>query len=165
MLSILRLFSIWSKLERWKTSINGYLVSCPKIKKLFWSAVFFYSTQQHWTTSWSDYDMQHKVNFIWQPAMTSSIVGPRRSSRALPKAKKSEKKSEVTQSCLTLCDLMDCSLPSSSIHGIFQARVPEWVAISFSRGSSRLRDQTRVSRIAGRWVTIWATREAPQKPK
>ena len=40
----------------------------------------------------------------------------------------------MAQSCLTLCDPMDCSLPGSSIHGIFQARVLEWVAIAFSRG-------------------------------
>ena len=44
--------------------------------------------------------------------------------------------SEVAQSCPTLCDPMDCSLPGSSVHGIFQARVLEWIAISFSRGSS-----------------------------
>ena len=44
-----------------------------------------------------------------------------------------ESESEVTQSCPTLCDPMDCSLPGSSIHGIFQARILEWVAISFSR--------------------------------
>ena len=66
--------------------------------------------------------------------------------------------SEVTLSCPTLCDLMDCSLPGSSIHGIFQARVLEWVTISFSRGSSPPRDQTQVSRIAGRCFTFWATR-------
>ena len=54
---------------------------------------------------------------------------------------------------------MDCSLPLSSIHGIFQARVLEWVAISFSRGSSQPRDQTQVSCIVGRRFTIWATRE------
>ena len=58
--------------------------------------------------------------------------------------------SEVTQSCPTLCDPMDCSPPGSSIHGILQARILEWVAISFSRGSSRPRDRTQVSRIAGR---------------
>ena len=58
------------------------------------------------------------------------------------------------------CDPMDCSLPGSSVHGILQARVLEWVAISFSRGSSRPRDQTQVSRIAGRFFTLWATREA-----
>ena len=61
--------------------------------------------------------------------------------------------------CPTLCDPMDCSLPGSSIHGIFQAKVLEWVAISFSRGSSWPRDQTRVSHIVGRCSTIWATRE------
>ena len=49
--------------------------------------------------------------------------------------------SEVAQSCPTLCDPMDCSLPSSSVHGILQARILEWVAISFSRGSSRPRDR------------------------
>ena len=67
---------------------------------------------------------------------------------------------EVAQWCLILCDPMDCSLPGSSLHGILQARVLEWVAISFSRGSSRPRDWTQVSRIAGRCFNLWATREA-----
>ena len=71
-----------------------------------------------------------------------------------------ETETEVAQSCLTLCDTMDCSLPGSSIHGIFQATVLEWVAISFSRGSSQTRDRTLVSCIAGRHFTVWATREA-----
>ena len=97
-----------------------------------------------------------------------------------------ESESEVTQSCLTLCDLVDCSLqsssvhgilqarilewvaisfsrgssqPSSSVHGILQARILEWVAISFSRGSSQPTDRTRVSRIGGRRFNLWATRE------
>ena len=65
----------------------------------------------------------------------------------------------IAQSCLTLCDLMDCRLPGSSVHGIFQARVLQWVVISFSRGSW-LSDQTQVSHISGRCFTIWATREA-----
>ena len=65
--------------------------------------------------------------------------------------------SEVTQSCPTLCDPMDCSLSGSSIHGIFQARVLEWIAISFSRESSQPRNRTRVSHIAGRCFTVWAT--------
>ena len=69
---------------------------------------------------------------------------------------------EVTQSCLTLCDPMVCSLPGSYVHGIFQARILEWVAISFSRKSSQPRDWTRVSRIVGRRFTIWATRKVPQ---
>ena len=55
---------------------------------------------------------------------------------------------------------MDCSLPGSSVHGILQARILEWVAISFSRGSSWPRDQTQVSCIADRFFTAWAIREA-----
>ena len=68
----------------------------------------------------------------------------------------SEWVSEVAQSCPTLCDPMDCSLPCSSVHGIFQARVLEGVAISFSRGSSWPRDRTPVSCIVGRFFTLWA---------
>ena len=55
-----------------------------------------------------------------------------------------------------LCDLTDCSLPGSSIHEIFQVRILEWVAISFSRRSSQPRDWTWVSRIVGRHFTVWA---------
>ena len=62
--------------------------------------------------------------------------------------------SEVAQSCPTLCNPMDCSLPGSSVGGIFQARVLEWVATSFSRGSSQLGDWTRVSCIAGGRFTL-----------
>ena len=70
---------------------------------------------------------------------------------------------EVAQSCTTLSDSMDYSLPCFSIHGIFQARVLEWVAISFSRGSFWPRDWTWVSCIVGRRFTVWATRES-RKP-
>ena len=68
-------------------------------------------------------------------------------------------KSEVTQSCPTLGDPMGYGLPHSSVHGIFQARVLEWVAISFSRGSFQPRDWTQVSWIVGRYFTVWATRK------
>ena len=70
------------------------------------------------------------------------------------------KESEVAKSCPTLCNPMDCSPPGSSLHGILQARVLEWVVISFCRGSSRPRDRTQVSRIPGRRFNLWATREA-----
>ena len=81
----------------------------------------------------------------------------------------SESESEVAQSCLTLCNPMDCSLPGSSVHGIFQAVVLEWIAISFSRGSSQPRARTQVSRIVDRlshylvfrWLT-WAWPVASQ---
>jgi len=67
----------------------------------------------------------------------------------------------VSQSHLSLSDPMDFSLPGSSVHGILQARIMEWTAISFFRGSSRPRDQTRVSCTAGRFFTIWTTKETP----
>ena len=78
----------------------------------------------------------------------------------LLQCRKVKSESEVAQSCPTLCDRIDCSPPGSSIHGIFQTRVLDWVAISFSRGSSWPRDWTQVSHVAGRRFTVWATREA-----
>ena len=66
--------------------------------------------------------------------------------------------SEVTQLCPTLCDPMDCI-----VHGILQARILEWVAFPFSKGSSQPRDRTQVSRITGRFFTSWATREGVHK--
>ena len=66
-------------------------------------------------------------------------------------------KVKVVQSCLTLCDPM-----GYTVHGILQAKILEWVAIPFSRGSSQPRDQTQVSHITGRFFTIWATREAQE---
>ena len=67
----------------------------------------------------------------------------------------------VAQSCPALFNPMDCSPPGSSVHGTLQARILEWVAIPFCRGSSQPRDQTQVSCIAGGFFTIWATKEAP----
>ena len=87
------------------------------------------------TQRWED------VVFIFLP-QTCDLIGRR--------CLESESESEVAQSCPTLCDPVDCSPPGSSVHGILQARILEWVAISFSRGSSRPRDRTQVSHIAGR---------------
>ena len=69
--------------------------------------------------------------------------------------------SEVAQSCPTLCNPMDCSLPGSSVHGIFQARVLEWAAISLARGSSQPRNWTQVSCIAGSCFTVSEKAMAP----
>ena len=63
-------------------------------------------------------------------------------------------KMKVTKSCLTLCDPLDYSPPGSSVHGILQTRILEWVSVPFSR------DQTQVSCTAGGFFTIWATKEA-----
>ena len=59
----------------------------------------------------------------------------------------------VSQSYLILCNPMDSSLPGSSVHGILQARILEWVAIPFCKGSSQSRDKTQVSHFAGRFFT------------
>ena len=66
-------------------------------------------------------------------------------------------KMKVAQSCLTLCNPIDYT-----VHGILQARIPEWVAFPFSRGSSQPKDQTQVSHIAGRFFTNWGTREVQE---
>ena len=66
----------------------------------------------------------------------------------------------VAKSCLTLLDPVDCSPPVSSVHGVSQARTLEWITVSFSRGSSRPRDQTHVFCLAGGFFTT----EPPEKP-
>ena len=63
----------------------------------------------------------------------------------------------VTQLCPALCDPTDCSPPDFSVNEILQARILEWIAIPFSRGTSQPRDWTLVSYIAGRFFTFWAT--------
>ena len=76
---------------------------------------------------------------------------------SVPSTTEGEGEGEVAQSCLTLCDPMDCSLQGFSVHGILQARILEWVTISFSRGSSQPRDRTQVFRNGGRHFNLWAT--------
>ena len=87
-----------------------------------------------------------------------SCKGSKERLKGLPKIE-SVQFSLVTQSCLTLCDPMDCSLPGFSVHGIFQARILEWAAISFSRGSPRPRDRMQCSVLADRFFTT----EPPRK--
>ena len=92
------------------------------------------------------------------PSLTAGLPGK---SQWVSFNRAHESKSEVPQACPTVCEPMDCSPPGSSVHWILQARILEWVAISFSRGSSRPRDRTWVSHIGSRCFNLWATREAP----
>ena len=71
----------------------------------------------------------------------------------------------VAQSCPTLCNPMNCSLPGSSVHGVSQARILKWVAIPFSRRSSWFGDLTWVSHTVGRFCTVWTTWEAQLTPR
>ena len=111
--------------------------------------------------SWADTTEQEQINIIWLSLPWVWFQGEIKFSLPHPiiSSKTWESESEITRSCPTLCNTMDCSLPRVSVHGIFQARILEWVALSFSRGSSRPRDQARVSRIVGRSFTVWAASE------
>ena len=69
---------------------------------------------------------------------------------------------KVSQSCLTHCNPWTVAWPGSSVHGILQVRILEWVAVLFSRGSSQPRDQTQVSRIAGEFFHCWSYQRSPE---
>ena len=111
------------------------------------------------------------LNVIWQPGwkvslgengynIAESLCCPPETITKLLIHHEGEGEGEVTQSYPTLCDPVDCSLPGFAVHGILHARILEWFTISFSRGSFQPRDQTRVSRIGGRYFNLGATREA-----
>ena len=106
------------------------------------------------------------LSFCIKPRFTLGITHQSQHIQCLFPSWKKDKRSSMCcllQSCQTLFNPMDCSPPSSSVHWILQARILEWVAISFSRESSWPRDWTQVSCIAGRRrFTFWATREDPQ---
>ena len=88
------------------------------------------------------------VSTVWSPQLHVTVAGIRCSRSCVSSV------CYITQSCSTPCDPMDCSLPGFSLCGTFQARILEWVAISFSRGSSQPRDWTWVSCLScmGRWI-------------
>ena len=86
-----------------------------------------------------------------------SLTSPALQEGSLPLAPPGKPKVKVTQSCQTVFNPMNCSPPGSSICGILQATILEWVAIPFFRGSSQPRDWIWVYCIAGRFITVWAT--------
>ena len=118
------------------------------------SAPLFSEKRQVWSPHWKS----SSHHFSEAPARHFRVSTPLPRSQVL--CKNFKVKVLVAQLCLTLCDPMDCSLPGSSVLGILQARILEWIAIPFSRGSSQPRGRTGVSCIAGRFFTIWATRGA-----
>ena len=73
--------------------------------------------------------------------------------------------SEKSPRCVWLCSPLGCSPPGSSVHGILQDRILEWVVVPFSRASCQSRDWIQISHIAGGFFAIWATREAWRFPK
>ena len=123
---------------------SGYWMDRTLISFLTMCIVFYFHRKQH---NWP-------LNNMGLKGVDSLRCGYFSIVNAMPCCAKS------LQLCLTLCDLMDYSLPGASVHGILQARILEWVAVPSSRGSSWPRDGTWVSCIVGRLFTIWATREA-----
>ena len=117
------------------------------------------SRQEYWSVFVAAIPFSRGPFPPWDQARVSCIAGRRVTLWATSTTLCTWLWSEVAQSSPTLCDPVDCSLLRSSVHGIFQALVLEWIAISFSRGSSRPRDRNRVSRIVDSHFTVWATRE------
>ena len=114
------------------------------------------ASQTQWTWVWAS---SRSWWWIGKSDVLQSMRGKKLDMTKQLNSDDGKKESEIAQSCPTVCDPMYCSLLGSSVHGIFQARILEWVAISFYRRSSWLRDWTWVSLIVGRHFTMWATRE------
>ena len=124
----------------WKACV---IFKCGQERSLLWEPVTCRRTDSHRSCFWEARDL----------GVPANIKG-RETEAAF------ESVCLKVQSCRDLCDPMDCSPPSSSVREILQARILEWVAVPFSRGSSWPRDRTHVSCIAGRFFTVWITREA-----
>ena len=88
-----------------------------------------------------DLDQLHTCEFAWERSAKEEVS---LASTTIPGTWYSINACLVAQSCLTLCNLNDCSLPGASVYGILQARILEWVAIFYSRASSQPRDQARI---------------------
>ena len=133
--------SEWGRSDRWITQTVAHWQSVHDRMVLF---------------SW-DRKPPRTVLVVWSNPFTQQVEWHKPREVNWSKKKKVKVKSS---SRVQLCDPMDCSLPGSSAHGIFQARILEWGAISFSRRSSQPRDWTRVSGNVGRYFIVWAIREA-----
>ena len=115
-----------------------------------WEALFSSFWASHWVGQKARLGFPNNV--LWKIQM-NFLANPCVSQKVIVRIKS---ESEVTESCPTLCDPMDYSLPGSSVHGIFQAIVLGWIAISFCRGSSRPWDRIQLSRIVDRCFPVWA---------
>ena len=162
-LTILWSYSIWNKLERWKSSITGCLMSWPQIKIIvimkFHLFLLFATT---WTISQLDCDVWWKVVCIWQPAMTSSVAEPRRSSKPLPKAKFPPKKRGHGH-CLVVCWWSDSLQLSESQwnHYIWElCSANRWDALKTATLAAGIAQQNGLSSSPRQWPTTHHTTNA-----
>ena len=143
----------WKAWPLWAVGVGAYLViDQAPLPYVCWTPLYHGTTVCLWGTVNARYYMGLQRVFVplfW--SCSCSII-------PLGFTYKRKKESEG----VSLCNPVDCSPPGFSVHGIFQARVPVWIAISFSGESSRPGNQTQVSGIAGRHFTLWDTREAFQ---
>ena len=116
------------------STVNSCLVLSPSALRFPGCSFPFTWRKRSWHTSWPVLEPESRLHLLGKIFLIYCLFSNFKS------------ESEVAQSCPTLGDPRDCSPPGSSVHGIFQARILEWVAISFSRGSSWPRDRTQVSR-------------------
>ena len=142
---------MWTQIKLWIFSKPQKSPNIPLLWLIWGNAVSFLVTVLALLHSSSPLG---KVSYPQlQTCPTSFLTAPN------PQESLASLKVKVTQSCPTLCDPMD-----HIVHGILQARILEWVAFPFSRGSSQPRNQTRVSCIADGFFTNWAIREASLTP-
>ena len=120
-------------------------------------------TYMHWRRKWKptpgflpgeSQGWESLVGFHLWDGTESDTTEATQQQQQLTTANVFDSEVKAAQSCPTLCDPMDCSLPGPSVHEILQTRILEWVAIPFSRGSSQPRDRIQVSHITGRFFTI-----------
>ena len=137
--------------QTWVDWVLGALMLVDFLLDSFW---LFADSQGHSSPSFSSITSTTSTVLFIVLSKSLEVLGLQKSCKDRPVCL-------VTQLCPTLCDPMDYRPPGSSVPGILHARILEWVAISFSRGSSQPRHRTQVSCIAGRFFTIWATRKAP----
>ena len=140
----------------WKIPWTGGLVGCGVAKSRtrlsdFTFTVHFHALEEEMAT--------HSSVLAWRIPGTGEPGGLPSMGLQSRTRLKWLSSSSVSHSVMSLCSPMDCSPPGSSVHGILQARILEWIAIPFSRGSSWPRDQIQVSHTAGRFFIIWAIGE------
>ena len=143
------------------TEIKHYIICLDRVifPNWFLCLMQFHSKFEHFLVLCGNWETNSKMYMVMKSTHNSKAILRSKKKEYLfyQLFSESEKEVKVTQSCLTLCDPMDYT-----VYGILQARILEWVAFPFSRGSSQPRDQTHVSCIAGGFFTSWATKEAQE---
>ena len=154
---------LFSSISSWKSAIKIFQYDCGIVYFSVYFCMYFKKSVLLGTDTFIlVLSFWYIVPFIILKCLTLSLMVLCASKSVLSEIKivtSACVRAESLQSCLILCDPVDCSPPGSSVHGIFQARMLEWVAMPSSRGSSRPRDRTHVS-----YVLLWQVGSLPLMP-